>query len=523
MKIKPVKLAITIAVILTILFIYILLKANSINQTETIESINQTANQNIKNTITFRVSVPENTPDEDSVYIYLSLPEGKKKFKMQKVEQFVYEKSFSQEEIGFQDEIKYRYSRNGYDFHTAEYLEPDTNDYFWTELGRKTTFQLGKVQEDEIIRWRWFPEGNISITKTTNIEPAENFLARINNLEFRSGQTIEDFYTDSFYEFFNSTAKHMKKMNYNWVEIDPPWQWIEVNGLPKVSNEIKNNPNYPDDETFLEEVRVYKQEGLKVLVAPQLCCTSLDTANKSREWWRAYFDETEKFLVHFAKLAQQAEADAFSYSVTEWDDEKIPLDVEQEWRKIFGSIKEVFDGEVGEMVWVLGPEVNPLPTPIPDTKSIKWADELDFILVHSDFPLSEKDNPTDEELKQRADAILDGIKVLYDEFDKPIMLRNGYFNVKYSWKGQTFYSISSIPWISDSEAILKESKYEFNTEDHARTINAQFRAIAERPWVTGYLHFGYTHWEDPLSPWMSVRGKSTEDVWRKWNNLIYFP
>ncbi len=525
MRIKPVKLAITIAVILVIFFIYILLKANSINQTETIESTNQTANQNIKNTITFRVSIPENTPKEDSVYIYLSLPEGKKKFKMQKIGQFIYEKSFSDEEIGFQNEIIYRYSRNGYDFHTAEYLEPDTNDYFWTELGRKTTFQLGKVQEDKIIRWRWFPEGNISITKTTNIEPAENFLARINNLEFRSGQTIEDLYTDSFYEFFNSTAKRMKKMNYNWVEIDPPWQWTESNGLPKIINDYENNPNYPNDEIFLEEVKAYKQEGLKVMIGPQICCNTLNTKNKSIGWWQAYFNETEKFLVHFAKLAQREDADAFFYAIPSWEIEQAPMqiDIEKEWRKIFSSIREVFDGEVGQMIWILGPEISASPQPIPNSDFVKWGDELDFFIVATEFPLSDKDNPTDEELKNKAIAVLDGVKEFYDKFQKPIIIRNGYFNVKYSWKGQSFYQIDSVQGFSDPESKINNSVYEFNTFDQARTINAYFQAIAERPWVIGYFYFGYTHWEYPLSPWMSINGKQSEDLWMKWNKIIYFP
>ncbi len=71
------------------------------------------------------------------------------------------------------------------------------------------------------------------------------------------------------------------------------------------------------------------------------------------------------------------------------------------------------------------------------------------------------------------------------------------------------------------EVKLKESIYEFNTEDHARTVNAYFQAIAERPWVIGYFHFGYTHWEYPLAADMSIRGKPAEDIWREWNGVVY--
>lgn len=470
--------------------------------------------------MTFEVKIPLNTNPEDSVYVYTHT---QKKYKMEKTGNFTYRITLDKEELQPKMpnlEISYRYSRNGYDFHTAEYLEPDTNDYFWMEKGRTVEFERGKIQRDEVSRWRWFPE-NGSMSKETDLEPVGGFLPRINNEEFRSGQTIEELYVDAFYDFFNSTAKHMKQQGYNWVEIDPPQQLIEVDGLPKVSNDIEVNPNYPDDETFLAELRAYKKQDLKIMVAPQLCCNEINTKNRSKEWWSAYFNETEGFILHFAALAQQENVDAFAYAVPSWYYEDAPFDTRNEWKKIFVKVREVFDGEVGEIVWVLGPEVSPSASPIPDTEFITWADQLDFIMVASDFPLSIKDEPSDEELKQGAGSILDSTKVFYDEFKKPVIIRNAYFNVKYSWKGQTFYSINSIPWLADPEDALSKSIYEFNTTDHARTVNAQFQSIAERPWIIGYVHFGYTHWEDPLSPWMSIRGKQSEEIWRKWNKHIF--
>ncbi len=483
------------------------------------------------NTMTFEVTIPENTIEGDTVWVYIrQLPH-----KMEKIEDYIYSVTLNEVQlfgegyiVGVNEKLKYRYSRNGYDFHTAEYLKPtpeepdrDTNNYFWTAHGREIDYEPGKIQKDTIERWRWFPKEGM-ITKTTDLEPSGKFLPRVNNMEFRSGQTIEDLYVPAFHDFFNSTAEHLKEQGYTWIELDPPWQWIEEGGLPKVKNLADvpeaGAPNYPDDETLLEELNAYKQQDLKVLVAPQLCCTPLDTKDKPIEWWNAYFDETEKFLVHFAKLAQQGKADAFMYAIPSSQMESAPVDVAAKWKEIWKSVHKEFQGEVGQMVWIGGP---PTPQPIPSPESITWYDQLDFILIATEYPLSEKDNPTDEELFEGAAKILDSMKPFYDKFKKPLLVRNGYFNVKYSWKGQTFYQINSIPWIGDSEAALKESKYEFDTVDHTRTLNAYFRAIAERPWIIGYFHFGYTHWEDPLSLWMSIRGKPAEDLWRKWNEAIY--
>lgn len=117
--------------------------------------------------------------------------------------------------------------------------------------------------------------------------------------------------------------------------------------------------------------------------------------------------------------------------------------------------------------------------------------------------------------------MLDGVKQLYDRYQKPVFVRTAYNNVRKSWLGNTYYDISSIPWVSDPEQKLKESKYAFGPHDQARVLNAYFRAIAERPWVIGLAQFGYTHWEYPLAADLSVRGKPSEDLWRKWNALIY--
>ncbi len=522
------KLFKTFAVLALFFIIIFLSGCNARISEDRNETINATATlQPAESVMTFEVIIPRNTPLEDTIYIYLH---SSKKFKMHKMDELTFQINLTLEQLEPEqgNEIRYRYGRNGYDFHTAEYLGPtseepdrDTNDYFWTKKGRTTTFESGKLQRDKIVRWRWFPEEGINILRTTSLEPKEAFQLRINNVEFRSGQVIEDLYADAYYEFFNSTAEHMVNVGYNWIELDPPWQWTEENGLPKVANLYPQNPNYPDDETFLEELRAYKRMGLKIMVGPQLCCTSLNTKDKSKEWWDAYFDETERFLMHFAALAEEGDADAFFYAVPSWELEDTPIDLDKKWRKIFGNIRTVFRGEVGQMIWVLGPDVTPTPVPIPDTNFVTWGDALDFFYVSIDYPISIKDNPTDEELQKGAEDVLDGVKPFYEKFRKPIIVRNGYFNVKYSWKGQTFYAINSVPWISDPEAKLQESVYQFDTIDHARTINAYFLAMVNRPWVIGYFHFGYTHWEDPLSPWMSIRGKPAEDLWMKWNKVIY--
>ncbi|MBI2043990.1 hypothetical protein HYT24_01355, partial [Candidatus Pacearchaeota archaeon] len=419
--------------------------------------------------MTFEVKAPENTIEGDTVWIYLHNQKG---YKMEKIGDFTYNINVSINELPELTEngnVKYRYSRNGYDFHTAEYLEEDTNNYFWREKGRKTAFENGKTQKDEIERWRWFPPVGTPIVKTSNITPEGNFLPRIKGMEFRSGQIIEDLYVDAFDDFFNSTAKHLKETGYRWVELDPPEQMTLVDGMPKVINKIGEAPNYPNEEKLKEEILAYKKEGLKVVLAPQMCCEIIDFSNRSDEWWDAYFSEVEKFLVRMAKVAEETGVDSFHYAAGA---DYQGSDKDERWRNLFREIRKHYSGEVGEMVWNF--ENYGI---IPEAKDITWGNELDYFYIAIDAPISTKDNPTDEELEENAGKVLDGAKELNTMYGKPVFARTTYFNVKETWKGNSFYDIGSVPWISESEKSLQESIYEFKPEDQARVVNAYFHAI----------------------------------------------
>lgn len=463
----------------------------------------------------FEVTVPKNTPPEDVIYIYTNNQKGKR---MAKTGPNTHRVELTKEQIGPLapgDMVRYRYTRNKADFWTAEYLEPDTNDYFWTQLGRTTRFVPGQVQRDVVQRWRWFPPGTASIGRTTKLKPTGKFKARAGGQAFRSGQIIEDLFIEGFRDHFATTAAHLKEIGYTWVEIDPPWQWTEKNGWPRVANLVADNPNYPDDETLLAEIRALKAAGLRVMLGPQLCCAVLSTKDRTEAWWEAYFAETTKFLVHMAKLAERAGADAIHYAVS---NDYNQADADQRWRNVFRAVRKNFSGEVGEMLWSFASTPGEI---IPQADYMTWGDELDYFYIAIDTPLARGDNPTDAELKQGADKMLDGVQHLYDRYQKPVFVRTAYNNVRKSWQGNTYYDISSIPWVSDAEQELAKSNYVFGPHDQARVIQAYFRAIAERPWIIGYAQFGYTHWEYPLAADLSVRGKPSEDLWRKWNALIF--
>ena len=415
--------------------------------------------------------------------------------------------------------VRYRYSRNGYSYITAEYLEPDTNDFFWTEKGRSVSFEPGNTQEDTVARWRWFPEGDLPTEDISGLGPIGQFPARIDNIRFRSGQGIQDLYIDAFDDFFRSTAEHIKKVGYEWAVFYPAWQWDDNGVLPRVIY-YPVSPNY-SDEKLLEQMEAFRDVGIKLILGPQVCCTPIQHEGRSKEWWEEYFNEVERFLIHHAKLAEEVGADAFfadfaDIGVTRSEEDEI-MQLEQEaWSRIWTRVRELYSGEIGQMVWNFG--VVKFDDITPGADFITWADQLDFFYVQSEGEITPSMNPADSELLAGVERELDAAKQLYDRHGKPVIVQTAYPSSLGSWRGFEFRPLGSGCGESDPENDCFEI---FSEIDQARVVDAHFQAISERPWIIGYFHFGYWHWEMPLLPDWSTRGKAAEDLWKEWNDVIY--
>jgi hypothetical protein len=490
---------------------------------------NQTGEKS--NNFTFKVTVPENTPDQDIIHVLITdIPPHSKEIPMKKVGPFTYEISFSQSDLNKAydfPKIKYRYDRNGMGFNTAEFLpvgiEKEPNIAPEKEEGsnyayRLATFEKGKMQEDTITRWRWFPEGRIVKEDISNLGPTGKFPARVGGRKFLSGAGIEDLYNLQMDPFFDILANRIKEKGYNFVVLYPPLQMKEVKGKPKIVNDLENNPNYPNDEKLIEHINAFKKKGLKVFMEPQVCCEAIDTSNKPASWWNTYIKETTAFVVKHAKAAEKAGVDALLFEGYNIDQE-IP-GYSQKMQAMFNKMKKHYKGETFAKVIPFLPENAGTPQGfLPDLDRMSWADDVDFFVYDGEGALSQKSDPTKEELATGAGKLIDLTKTVYDTFGKPVLVRSSYFAVKQSWKSTSFYQTITIP-TEEKYDLGYGSGGELSTYDQARVDNAFFEAISRRPWVIGFVHFGYYHWDMPTLPHWSIRGRSAEDVWVKWNKIF---
>lgn len=492
-------------------------------------------------TMIFEVRVPDNTPEGDLIFLrywHPTPPVGVSKVKnaiqMEKVAPFTYRVEVRLEDFKGRDPgytgIEYIYVRaDWWDTNTAEALTAEEADFWvhdishWANRYRQVTFEPGKIQRDVVKRWRWFPPNGTPVENTSSITPTGTFPKRVNGIEFRSGQGITDGYLPSYDNYFEPLAQRLKNNGYTWIAVYPPWQWID-DDPPKIGNMLElglgDPPNYPDEKLILQ-IKSFKKAGLKVLVAPQICCTSIDTNDRSREWQETYMDEVERFLVHYARIAQETNSDAFLF-----EPYLIPSDKNEEERvdQMLQAVREVYTGEIGTKVSPFILDFTEEPTyevagVIPDVADLTWGDSVDFILYPSEGRISPLDNPTKEQLVEGVGELLNVVKPVYDAFGKPVIVQTSEPSVKGSWKYKPFLLEGFIPGeVDDDNSWVL---HEYSGQDQARIVDAYFEAIRQRPWIIGLIQFGYGHWDFPLLGSWSIRGQPAEDVWRKWNDLIY--
>lgn len=483
--------------------------------------------------MTFRVKIPENTPEEDTIGISLYT---QSLLQMKKIGNDLYEVKVSTDQINFVatdmsgKNVWYAYVRNQFQDTGAPYSSefipgtPNTNDYFNTRRGRTAVFTPGTVQEDTIFRWKWFPKEGWPMEDISDFGPDRNFEPRIDHVLFRSGQGLMDEYRPWMDHLFTPTAQHMRELGYEWIIIFPSWDWDS--DKPKLRHLKKDEQSgdvlgFPDDKTR-KQIHDFKAGGLNVILAPQICCTNLNRESRSAEWWNMYWEEVERFYIHYANVAQEEHVEALIANFapignTEGMGKEISQIEQEAWSKIWESVRKVYSGERGQMVWLFNSGMGGLT---PEPSFITWASDVDFFYVQSVAGISDNSNPTAEELYKGAKDVFLDIKRIHDVYGKPVIVQSQFSSISKAWKGEFSEFKPAVNICGDDNSDEGCNAF-FSGHDQARAIHAYWQVIAEEPWVIGYTNFGYRPEEIPLKPEWSVRGKPADKVWKKWNSLIY--
>ena len=250
----------------------------------------------------------------------------------------------------------------------------------------------------------------------------------------------------------DESLRRMAETNVEWVAIIT-W-WFQEN---LTSTQIYPHLEYtPTNESLKHAIQKAHELGMKVMLKPMI--DTEDARNNPRwmiqpspEWFASY----RSFISSYAQFAQENGVELFcigcEFKNTELDSAN--------WRKIISEVRKHYSGPLT------------YAATIDSYQKINWWDDLNYVGINAFFPLTDKDDPTLEELKQAWNRTANDIESWHSSVNKPILFteigyRSGDGNNKQPWN-----------WTETLEPDLQE---QFDC------YLAAFQVLRCRPWFCGF-------------------------------------
>jgi len=181
---------------------------------------------------------------------------------------------------------------------------------------------------------------------------------------------------------------HLSKLGVNAISVTPFAFQSNVN-RPFIRFQNKFDPGLEKD------IKKAKELGLKVIMKPHIWSDQflngtgywrgsifMQTGADKKAWFQAY----KKMIVHFAEQAQRLDVDLLVIGL---EYVKMTKRNKKQWREIIQAIRKVYQGPLTYGA-----------NDFEEAEQIGFWEDLDYIGINAYFPLSQKEDPSLEELKQ---------------------------------------------------------------------------------------------------------------------------
>lgn len=244
--------------------------------------------------------------------------------------------------------------------------------------------------------------------------------------------------------------RDLKELGVNWISITP---FGFHRGTPAIR--FGGPRIWETDESLLAVTKQAHDLGIKVLLKPHIWGRGEPAMHEWKEAeWRTWFDHYTHFIEHYAKIARDANVDAFSVG----NEQKIASGHEAEWRAIIARVREIYRGPV-----TYGANFD-------EVFDVPFWDAVDWIGVSAYFPLVDDPSPDREQLVRAWQPILARLERLSIDKKRPIVFTEiGYRSADgAAWR----------QWEIPSDAPV-------NREAQRAAYEAFFETVWPRPWLAG--------------------------------------
>lgn len=475
---------------------------------ETWQSSNQGA-------INFLVTVPENTPLEDTVSIQFNPYGWTAPIPMWPLgnNRWMY---VLYSPLNMVANMGYRYCRN----------DQCGNADDIATMGHASTgypFAIGQepqTLQDEVKAWAWW---NTSNQATTVLAP--EVLER--GKEFIAGIELSPNYDPTWQPYLFWGMNKIFLLGANWVAISPTWTFTRL--VPPVFEPVTgSDPLWQDT---VQAVQTANQTGLKPAIFPRIqddskIGTPWENEITEIAWWENWFERYQVFALHFADLASQTGAPMLILGGQEvipalpggvkpdGSPSGVPDFAEERWIAILDAVRNRYSGTLALAM------PYPWHTPVPST----ILEKIDAAYVMLSAPSVDVDTHNHEQLTASFGSLLDQeIYPLVEQANLKIIFAISYPSAEGASKncvqaGSTCFDFELMnPPLSDN------ALFRVDLVSQVDVYNAALSAINERDWISGFISRGYYSPGAIQDASNSINGKPSSDVIWYWYPKLLGP
>ncbi|HSL46064.1 MAG TPA: hypothetical protein VK897_21700 [Anaerolineales bacterium] len=484
------------------------------NQNMTVEDVVQSWRAGPNSPILFEVTVPQDTPTGDIIYIQFNPYGWTPPIPMWSTgaNKWAYKLYGPLNIVG---SFGYRYCRNA---------QCDSADNTQTagEASRGHTVTPSLAPQDiidTVREWAW-PQrtGSPSLVATDIPSRGPGFVA---------GVELQSYYEPNTPTFIPTALQNIQAIGSNWVMVTPSWTYARNDPLI-FSEQPGRDPFWPDTVSMVTQARAI---NLNVAVFPQPrfphdAIEFWRSTPRDPNWWNNWFDHYRAFVVHYADLASLAGAQGLVIggdwinpalpggTLADGTPSGVPGDAETRWRQIIGEVRQHFRGTV---IFALPYDTGVV---VPPVSILQDADSV-YLLWFA--RLSDQPNPSKTDLLDEAGRLLDNnVAPIQTQVNKP-------FIIGLSYPSSTHSATGCIPngsggclyWTALSRPSADISTVSLDLQQQVDIYDAVFSAVNARSWINGLVSRGYYAPVALQDKSASIHGKPAADlVWYWFPRLL---
>jgi hypothetical protein len=253
----------------------------------------------------------------------------------------------------------------------------------------------------------------------------------------------------------NESLRLLSLTNTDWVAICVFWYQENIK-----SARIYASYNTPSNSSVIQAIDRAHELGMKVMLKPMV--DPLDgnwrgLIPSSTEWFASYTN----FMSFWAEFSQEHEVDILCVGCEFNSNDGQTAS----WENVTAAVRQRYSGPITYAAnW-------------DDYQNVHWWDSLDYAGIDAYFPLTNKNNPTVEELKAGLSPWVEKITSWQATVNKPIIFTEiGYRSAD---------GTNKAPWDYSTPASL-------DLQEQVDCYNATFQTVYNRSWFYGFY---WWNWE----------------------------